>query len=52
MHPHAGVVVTDESLDQAWKRYEEFRAEYSQVRGEANLMRRKCGETYWWYYQY
>lgn len=52
MHPHAGVVVTDESLEQAWKRYEEFQAEYSQVRGEANLMRRKCGETYWWYYQY
>ena len=52
MHPSDRPTVADEAMEEQWKAYEEAKAELAGTIGEANRMRRKFGDTYWWYYQY
>lgn len=44
--------VEDTDMEELWKAYEERQNELAGERGEGNWMRRKFGDTYWWYYQY
>ena len=54
MHPDSKNYqpVADEEMDQRWETYTAEQKELSGTVGEGNRMRRKYGDTYWWYYQY
>lgn len=52
MNPAIGNEMVDETMQSQWEAYENMKKELSGVAGEGNLMRRKYGDTYWWYYQY
>ena len=52
MHPSNKPMVADEAMEEQWKAYEEEKTNLAGQRGEGNRMRRKFGDTYWWYYQY
>ena len=52
MHPSNKPKVVDEAMEEQWKTYEEERNSLAGTIGEGNRMRRKFGDTYWWYYQY
>lgn len=52
LHPSVEQTIQDEAMEQLWQQYNTSREECSGERGEANLMRRMYGNTYWWYYQY
>ena len=44
--------VEDTEMEELWKAYLERKNELAGEKGEGNWMRRKFGDTYWWYYQY
>ena len=52
MHPSNKPKVVDEAMEEQWKTYEEEKNSLAGTIGEGNRMRRKFGDTYWWYYQY
>ena len=52
MHPSNKPKVADEAMEEQWKTYEEEKNSLAGTIGEGNRMRRKFGDTYWWYYQY
>ena len=52
LHPSKTKKVESEELEQKWKAYEERQLELAGTVGEGNYMRRKFGDTYWWYHQY
>ena len=52
MNPVMGNEIVDEIMQSQWEAYEKMKKELSGTVGEGNLMRRKYGDTYWWYYQY
>ena len=52
MHPSNKPKVVDEAMEEQGKTYEEERNSLAGTIGEGNRMRRKFGDTYWWYYQY
>ena len=52
MHPSKKPMVADEAMEEQWKAYEEEKTNLAGTVGEGNRMRRKFGDTYWWYYQY
>ena len=54
MHPDSKTYppVADEEMDQRWETYTAEQTELAGTVGEGNRMRRKYGDTYWWYYQY
>lgn len=52
LNPEAGVSVNDGQLDARWSAFEADRLTYAHDKAEANRMRRKYGDTYWWYYFY
>lgn len=52
MHPSEGEDIADEAMEEQWKSYQELKDELAGTVGEGNRMRRKFGDTYWWYYQY
>ena len=52
IHPSNKSKVTDEAMEEQWKTYEEEKNSLAGTVGEGNRMRRKFGDTYWWYYQY
>ena len=52
MKGHSTDEITDEAMDELWNQYMERKQELAGQRGEGNHMRRKFGNTYWWYYQY
>ena len=52
MHTSDSAPVVDESLEAQWQAYETLQKELAGTVGEGNRMRRKFGDTYWWYYQY
>lgn len=52
MHPSEGAPLVDEALEKQWQAYESLQKELTGTVGEGNRMRRKFGDTYWWYYQY
>ena len=52
MHPSKTPKVADEAMEEQWKVYEEEKTNLAGTVGEGNRMRRKFGDTYWWYYQY
>ena len=52
IHPSNKPKVTDEAMEEQWKTYEEEKNSLAGTVGEGNRMRRKFGDTYWWYYQY
>ncbi len=52
MHSSATTDSADVALEELWSKYIAKQQELSGQRGEANLMRREFGDTYWWYYQY
>ena len=52
MHPSNKPKVADEAMEEQWKTYEEEKNSLAGTVGEGNRMRRKFGDTYWWYYQY
>ena len=52
MHPSKKSMVADEAMEEQWKTYEEEKNSLAGTVGEGNRMRRKFGDTYWWYYQY
>lgn len=52
LHPSVEPAIQDEAMEKQWQEYMASKQEFSQGKGEANFMRRKHGDTYWWYYQY
>ena len=54
MHPDSKTYpqVADEEMDQRWETYTAEQTGLAGTVGEGNRMRRKYGDTYWWYYQY
>ena len=44
--------MSDNVWEELWTRYMELKQELVGKQGEGNHMRRKFGDTYWWYYQY
>ena len=52
IHPSKKPIVADEAMEEQWKAYEEEKNGLTGTIGEGNRMRRKFGDTYWWYYQY
>lgn len=52
MHPSLSQKVQNEAMEERWKAYEALKLELAGTVGEGNRMRRKFGDTYWWYYQY
>ncbi|MBQ8520894.1 MAG: hypothetical protein IJ456_05875 [Bacteroides sp.] len=52
MHPSVTPTVIDEAMNEQWHAYDSLKHELSGTSGEGNYMRRKFGDTYWWYYQY
>ena len=52
MYPSNKPKVADEAMEEQWKTYEEEKNSLAGTIGEGNRMRRKFGDTYWWYYQY
>ena len=52
IHPSNKPKVADEAMEEQWKTYEEEKNSLAGTVGEGNRMRRKFGDTYWWYYQY
>ena len=52
MHSSDKPIVVDEAMEEQWKAYEEEKNSLAGTVGEGNRMRRKFGDTYWWYYQY
>ena len=52
LHPSGVVKVGDEAMSARWLEYENLQQELAGTIGEGNRMRRKYGDTYWWYYQY
>ena len=50
LHPEQAYASSDAALETQWQAYEALQTELSGTVGEANRMRRKFGETYWWYY--
>ena len=52
IHPSNKPKVTDEAMEEQWKTYEEEKNSLAGTVGEGNRMRRKIGDTYWWYYYF
>lgn len=52
IHQSAKPMVVDEAMEEQWKAYMEEKDKLAGTVGEGNRMRRKFGDTYWWYYQY
>ena len=52
LHQSAKPIVVDEAMEEKWEAYMEEKNSLAGTVGEGNRMRRKFGDTYWWYYQY
>ena len=52
MHLSLPQKVQNEAMEERWKAYEALKLELTGTVGEGNRMRRKFGDTYWWYHQY
>ena len=52
MYPALPQKVQNDALEEKWKAYEQRKLELAGSAGEGNWMRRKFGDTFWWYYQY
>lgn len=50
LHPSLGVELKDEAMEAQWQAYEALQKEWAGTVGEGNRLRRKFGDTYWWYY--
>lgn len=52
MHPSDEPSVTDEAMEQQWQAYQGLKQELSGKEGVGNRLRRKFGQTYWWYFEH
>ena len=50
LHPSSGVGLEDGAMEAQWQAYEALQKEWAGTVGEGNRLRRKFGDTYWWYY--